>query len=277
MSTVQLVAQLRKQLQVPLARAKKALEMHQNNYDAALAWLRAQDDSARVQGRATTAGLVAFAVDPEHGAALVELRCETDFVARTDVFAALARDAADSFSRARPQQHVLDSVISRFAKEGNNEETMADAIRSVITQVRENVTCSRLCRLVIEPTISVLNRYSFAGYAHNSPSPSWKSTGTTAAIVALKANADMNPALHSTVNMFNRRLAQHIVGMKPQNMQDLLNQPYLFGQGETVHEALHVIAETPLTIAAWRNYAIGDSVVENDDNETSVCLEEIHV
>ncbi len=67
--------------------AKKALEANAGDFEAAKQWLREQGlaASAKRDDRENTQGVVALVVDDQVGA-MVELRCETDFVAGSDLF-----------------------------------------------------------------------------------------------------------------------------------------------------------------------------------------------
>jgi elongation factor Ts len=83
--------------------AKKALEAADGDVEAAKKALRekglAKADSR--SGRENTDGVVALAAS-EAGAALVELKCETDFVAKSESFMQLAQDLADAVLRDGP-------------------------------------------------------------------------------------------------------------------------------------------------------------------------------
>lgn len=74
---------------------------------------------------------------------LLELRCETDFVARGDLFRALARELAMHISAMNPadadelaaQPYVRDESM-----------TVADVIKSAIAKTGENIRVERFCR-----------------------------------------------------------------------------------------------------------------------------------
>src|SRR5579862_189971 len=76
--------------------AKKALEATGGDMDEAARWLREKGlaSSAKRGDRENTQGAVAIAANGPV-AALVELKCETDFVAKSDAFVNLANDLAD--------------------------------------------------------------------------------------------------------------------------------------------------------------------------------------
>ena len=88
--------------------AKRALEETDGDFDAAAKALREKGLAKSVDraDRENTQGAVAIASAPGV-AALVELKCETDFVAKSDDFVAVAQQLADAVaadgSRRRPQ------------------------------------------------------------------------------------------------------------------------------------------------------------------------------
>ena len=75
--------------------AKKALEANDGDMEAAKNWLREQGlaASAKRDDRENTQGVVALVVDDQVGA-LVELKCETDFVAASEHFKLEAQELA---------------------------------------------------------------------------------------------------------------------------------------------------------------------------------------
>src|SRR5262245_21252903 len=75
--------------------AKKALEANDGNIEVAAKWLREQGiiKSAGRTDRENAQGAVAIASDGPI-AALVELKCETDFVAKSEGFLNVANDLA---------------------------------------------------------------------------------------------------------------------------------------------------------------------------------------
>jgi elongation factor Ts len=96
--------------------AKRALEANGGDMEQAKQWLREQGlaASAKRSDRENTQGVVALAVDGQVGV-LVELKCETDFVAASDQFKseaeALAKVvAAEGPEAAAARQGVLDDL-----------------------------------------------------------------------------------------------------------------------------------------------------------------------
>lgn len=91
------VGALRKASGAGMMDAKKALVENDGDFEAASKWLREQGlaKAAKRGDRENFEGLVAVA-STDGGAALVELRCETDFVAKSDGFKAAASKIAEA-------------------------------------------------------------------------------------------------------------------------------------------------------------------------------------
>ncbi|MEI7832391.1 MAG: translation elongation factor Ts, partial [bacterium] len=93
-----LVMELRQKTGAKMMDAKRALVDADGNFDKAVELLRekGQADAAKRTHRTTAEGIVLTAQSADHSsAALVELNCETDFVAKTDQFLALAKSLVD--------------------------------------------------------------------------------------------------------------------------------------------------------------------------------------
>lgn len=91
------VQRLRQSSGAGMMDAKRALVENDGDYEAAARWLREKGLGKADErgGRRNTQGAVAIAVSG-NTAALVELKCETDFVAKSDGFVAAAQQLADA-------------------------------------------------------------------------------------------------------------------------------------------------------------------------------------
>ena len=116
--------------------AKKALTETEGDMDAAKKVLREKglakaDDRA---GRDNAEGAIAVAVG-EGTAALVELKCETDFVAKSDVYTQLTQDIADA-----------------LAAEGDGAvDGYKDAVDDLKLTLKENIEIGRTARVELQP------------------------------------------------------------------------------------------------------------------------------
>src|ERR1039457_2791638 len=118
------VKRLREQTAAGMMDCKRALEEADGDFDAAVEILRvkgAKDVSKRAS-RTAANGLVTAELDGTDAGVLLELNCETDFVAKTDVFQAVAAQQrpADRLTllglELRPgttiQQHIEEAGAS---------------------------------------------------------------------------------------------------------------------------------------------------------------------
>src|SRR5258708_4485095 len=111
--TAQMVKQLRERTGAPMMGCKAALTEAQGDLEKAGGGLREQGlaAAAKKAGRITAEGAVGSYI---HGGGkigvLVEVNCETDFVARTDQFQELVRDVAMHIAAAEPRFVHRDEV-----------------------------------------------------------------------------------------------------------------------------------------------------------------------
>jgi elongation factor Ts len=102
------VKRLRDQTAAGMMDCKKALEEAEGDFDAAIEILRlkgAKDVSKR-QARTAANGLVTSLLEGDEAGVLVELNCETDFVAKTDRFQQVAADIAVVALERRPADRL---------------------------------------------------------------------------------------------------------------------------------------------------------------------------
>ena len=111
--------------------------------DAAKKWLREKGLAAagKRAGRGTGAGVVESYVHATGTiGAMVEVGCETDFVARNDTFKAFARDVALQIAAGRSLQFVSEDEIPEEAKEAELrvfEQQAADKPENVRPKIAE--------------------------------------------------------------------------------------------------------------------------------------------
>lgn len=134
-----------------------ALEEADGDMDAARELLREKGiaTAAKRADRATGQGLIESYIHSGRIGVLVDLRCETDFVARTEPFKELAHDIAMQVASMQP------AAISADQLDGEDEEatalldqpfirdagqTIADRINDVIASVGEKIEVARFVR-----------------------------------------------------------------------------------------------------------------------------------
>src|SRR5690349_3043907 len=151
--TAQMVSQLREQTGAGMMECKKALTEAEGDIERARDILRAkgQAGAEKRAGRAAAEGVVAAATTAS-GAALVELNCETDFVARNDEFKALAQQLAQIASESAADS--TDDILSLSVDGGTVKTKLDDALH----KLRENIVFRRFARFEARPD-SVLASY----------------------------------------------------------------------------------------------------------------------
>ncbi|PYV24358.1 MAG: translation elongation factor Ts [Acidobacteria bacterium] len=100
------VRKLREMTGAPMMECKKALEEANGDPELAFTILRkrGQASAAKKAGRTAAEGLVGYYIHPGSKiGVIVEVNCETDFVARTDEFQQLAHDLAMQICAAAPR------------------------------------------------------------------------------------------------------------------------------------------------------------------------------
>ncbi len=146
---INLLKKLRQETQAGIADVRKALEEADNDYDRAKAWLKKHglEKASKKEGRETSQGLIETYV---HGngriGAVVELLCETDFVARTDEFKKLAHEIAMQVSAMNPT-NVQDLLKQEYIRDSSM--TIEALIKAEIAKLGENITVKKFQRFEI--------------------------------------------------------------------------------------------------------------------------------
>ena len=145
MASVELIKKLRAQTGLGMHDIKKALDEANDNEANALALLKEWGLStvAKKSDRATSQGLVESYVHSGRLGALVEVNCETDFVARNDEFKAFVKDVAMQVASMHPED-VEELLKQDYFRDPS--KTVQDLLHETITKIGENVKISRISR-----------------------------------------------------------------------------------------------------------------------------------
>ena len=136
------VMQLRKQTGLGMMDCKKAMQETGGDLDKAIEYLRKQGMAAveKRAGRDATDGLIVSYIHPgSRLGVLVEVNCETDFVARTDDFQQFAKDVAMHIAASQPlavdreaiDHELVEKEKAIFLEQAKNEgkpENIAEKI-----------------------------------------------------------------------------------------------------------------------------------------------------
>ena len=125
------VKALRERTGAPMMDVKKALEEAEGDTEKAIAILRKKGaaSAAKRSGRGTSEGIVASYVHADgRKGALVEVQCETDFVARNQDFQEFARQVAIHVTAMNPRHVTFEDIPEEeIAKERSLLEEKAKA------------------------------------------------------------------------------------------------------------------------------------------------------
>lgn len=151
--TAEMVKQLREQTGAGMMDCKTALVEAGGNMEKAVLLLREKGLAAarRKAGREATEGLVDAYVHPGgRVGVLIEVNCETDFVARTPEFAALVRDLAMQVAAARPLYVSREAVPPEVVEREREIYRKAAAHEGKPAHVLERIVAGRLEKFYAE-------------------------------------------------------------------------------------------------------------------------------
>jgi elongation factor Ts len=150
MDATQLIKELREKTGAGMMDCKRALDEAKGDLQAAMTILRKKGmaDAAKKSARVTKEGAVAFRTDGKTGA-IVELNCETDFVAKGADFQALVKTVVDQ---------AFDGKLTTV--EAGNESL----VKPMVGKLGENMALKRFARFELKGAGLV------AGYEHR-PDP----------------------------------------------------------------------------------------------------------
>ncbi len=117
--TAAMVKELRERTGAGMMDCKKALAESDGDAEKAIDYLRIKglSKAAKKAGRATTEGLIVSYIHPGNRiGVLIEVGCETDFVARTDEFQAFARNVAMQVAAAAPVAVNREDIQSELVE-----------------------------------------------------------------------------------------------------------------------------------------------------------------
>lgn len=121
--SIEQVKNLREATGVSMMACKKALEEADGNFDTAVDILRKKGEAKAVDraGRSTGQGVIVVKFDGNKRA-MVQLQCETDFVAKGEAFISLAEAITDKLLKGEiaPQDRELPEVKDAILKLGEN-------------------------------------------------------------------------------------------------------------------------------------------------------------
>lgn len=231
----------------------------------ALGWSKA----SKLEGRSTTQGLVGVLVENNIGT-MVEINCETDFVARNEHFKAFVAKASkacaqyvsevDNTTKITKIGLESDSLKNLKMEDG---KTLGDHLALMIGTVGENASLKRaICYKTPEAV-------RLCGYTHPAPesfADGQLMLGKYGSIAAFNSNSEKT----EEVREIHRKICQHIVGMKPAKIGDpetdtpnevkdeencLIHQEFLLNPETTISA---ILLENNIKIIDFQRFECGE-------------------
>lgn len=191
--TAQLVKQLRDMTGAGMMDCKKALVECDGDVDAAAEYLQVKGiaKAAKKAGRVAAEGLVAaeIAEDGRSGI-VVEINCETDFVARNDLFQNFVAGVAKTIANSAAA--TLDEALAL----SHDGQTLEEATKEAISTIGENIQIRRVARF--EQPEGFIANYLHAG-------------SQIGVLVNVRVDGDASEAQRE----FGRDVAMHVAAMNP--------------------------------------------------------------
>ena len=170
--TAQMVKELRERTGAGIKECKDILAQSNGNMDKAIEMLRERGlkVSDKVKGRDANEGRIeTYVHNGAKMAAMVEINCETDFVARTPDFLELCKNIAMHVAAVNPKYVTTDEVpeaevaasglsAAKYYEEvvllkqpyvRNPSQTIEEMIQAAVAKLRENVVVRRFTRYEI--------------------------------------------------------------------------------------------------------------------------------
>ncbi len=154
--TAQDVKTLREMTNVGMMDCKKALTETDGDMDKAVEWLREKGlaKAAKKAGRIAAEGMAYAEVCAECGVgAVVEVNCETDFCAKSDLFVAFVKDICKVVLKDAPAD--VDALMG--CKYPGSELTVAEILPEKVMSIGENLQIRRFVRYADNTSVAYVH------------------------------------------------------------------------------------------------------------------------
>lgn len=274
--TAKMVADLRATTGLGMMECKKALVEADGDMEKAEEILRIKSGAkaSKLAGRTAAEGVLAYAIEGNVGA-LVEVNCETDFVAKDTGFISFAEAVAKAVISGNPETpEALNEVKTE------NGQTVEELRKAVIAKLGENISVRRFNRI---ETGNGMTTYIHGAAATEGVLVEFKGDETTARhvgmhIVASKpqcisadqvdpelvekerhiyteqANASGKPA-EIIAKMVEGRVKKYLAEVT------LLGQPFVMNPDQTVEQFLK---QQGTEIVSFVRYKVGDGIEKKE-------------
>lgn len=216
--TAKMVADLRAVTGLGIMECKKALVQADGNMEKAEEILRINSGAkaGKLASRVAAEGVIAAYIEDNIGA-LVEINCETDFVAKDENFKRFANEVAIIIAKNNPQD--VNSLSNEMTAIG---KTIEEDRKAVIAKLGENISIRRFKRFAGQHPLTV--------YLHAT---------RIGVIVAYEGDQEVA-----------RNVAMHIASARPQNISSNQVDPKVIEKERRIYEEQAVKSGKPAAIIA---------------------------
>jgi len=152
--TAKLVKDLRDKTGAGMMDCKKALNETEGNLDKALEWLRKKGiaSAEKKSGRVAAEGSIGSYIHTgSRVGVLLELNCETDFVARGDIFQSLLKDVSMQVAACPNVEYVsIDEIPVDVVEKEKQIEMGRDDLSGKPEQIKEKIVEGRIAKRLNE-------------------------------------------------------------------------------------------------------------------------------
>jgi elongation factor Ts len=160
--SAKLVQELRQKTGAGMMDCKKALKENEGDIEKASEWLRQKGiaKADKVAGKVAAEGLVDTSIQPDgRVGVLIEVNCQTDFVARNEAFKALVQKIAKQAASASD----VDALLTQPYIEDKNV-TVADSLKQLAAQLGEKMEVRRFVNFTLpQGTQGAVDSYIHTG------------------------------------------------------------------------------------------------------------------
>jgi elongation factor Ts len=217
-----MVKDLREKTGMGMMECKKALEENGGDMEKAIVWLRERGMSraAKKADKIAAEGVVEVYVSPDRAAGvLLEVNCQTDFVAKNEDFVKIAKEAAEAALKTKA------STVQELAQAKITGGTVQDRLVELAAKIGEKMELRRL--KVVQTANGVV-----AGYSHMG--------GRIGTLVVLEG------AKGDDVETLGKDIAMHVAAASPRYLTEIeIDQSELDTEREIARKKLEEEGKKP--------------------------------
>ncbi|MGI2906773.1 translation elongation factor Ts [Tolypothrix sp. VBCCA 56010] len=297
--SAKVVQELRQKTGAGMMDCKKALKENDGDIEKSIDWLRQKGiaSAGKKSDRIAAEGLVDTYIQPGGKVGvLLEVNCQTDFVARNEAFKSLVKNLAQQAATA---QNVESLLAQPYIED--KSVTVEEFIKQAIATLGENMQVRRFVKFTIEETQGIVDSYIHTG-------------GRVGVLVELKSKTDA-PSGREEFQSLARNIAMQVaacpnveyvnvnevppevaqkekdiemgrddLGNKPQNIKEkivqgriekrlkemaLMDQPYIRDQSISVEDLVKQVKAKlgeDIEVRRFVRYVLGEGIEKQESN-----------